>query len=182
MPQIDPGDYHGTIKTIGLVEGRTAPYLFVEVDVTHILANGAWAPTEAVTRTLRFSFAEAAYEYTQKKLKHLGFTGDFQNPAFSDEIMNSGVHVKCEHQNRDNKTYEQWDLANWGSTERKAVTQETVAKLTARWGQDQKTAAPPVGQPAPPAAASAAPPAPTAPLAPPDDHDGPPLSEDDIPF
>ena len=179
MAQIAPGEYFGTVKTIGLAEGRTAPYLFAEVEITHMAVNGGWVPAEAVTRTLKFSFSEAAYEYTQRKLKFLGFTGNFQNPAFSDEIASNGVHVKCEHQGKDGKVYEQWDLANWGSVERKAVTQEAVAKLTARWGQDQKTAAPPVGQPAPPAAASSAPPAPPVPAT---DPDGPPLSEDDIPF
>ena len=190
MSQVDPGNYFAFVQKLEMIEGTKAPALVVDIDVTYKAQDGDWValPDGPVQRSLYFSFSDAAYEWTEKKLKALGFNGDFKNPRFSDKAMTEGIEVVCDiRPDSKNNARENWDLANWGGQERKTPAQDVRARLQARWATNTEAAKPAAGKPAMPPRPAGPPKAPARAAAAP--VNGPqtetiPIDEpdDDIPF
>ena len=88
------------------------------------------------------SLSDRAMEYTEQKLKTLGFNGDFENPAFSQDAY-AWTGKAEEYEGRTTMRYE---LADWGAA--KSAPAATAKLLTAKWKQKFAGAA----TPRPPAA------------------------------
>jgi hypothetical protein len=170
------GDYWGVItgaETSELDNAKRTPLMYVKVLISHVAGvdgNGApaWVPLEQqAERDMRFFLTEKAWPHTEKKLRGLGFNGDFENPQFGDKAIADGVKLVCTHQagnGADQTLYENWDLAEWGERkERQPASKDTVRKFAALWRTGSSAAAKPAGGPP---AMSAPPPAqPKAPTA-----------------
>jgi len=127
-------------------------YMYIEFRTQHI-ANAAgtgWdVLPEPITRSIMLSLSDKAWDYTEKKLAHLGFNGNFDSPGFTK--IADGLHVTCDIKpDREGNPRENWDISGWGSTERPEPDRDVITQLQARWKQNNQAAAPPVGNPAPP--------------------------------
>ena len=175
-----------------LNNAKGTPLISVTVTIGHFNTGPADAPVwealpVAYQRRVDLFLTDAAWPYTEPKLKALGFNGDFAAPEFSGDAVTTGIALVCSHKTRDGKTYEDWDLADWGGGgDAEPLDKATVQLMNARWKTNQTMQAPPAGQPvgigapapAPNPATVAAPePDPTEP--PPVE---PPLGGEDIPF
>ena len=77
--------------------------------------------------------------YTEKKLKQLGFGGDFAEPTFSPSASKDGVELSCRHEEYDGRTVERWDLARAGIEYEPAAT-DRLHRLNALWKASSKAA------------------------------------------
>lgn len=168
------GSYYGkpTQGVTGAASTGT-PQMVVTFNVTHIAnTDGEWesiAPFDV--RTYNF-LSDGAWPHSEKRLKAIGFNGNFDAPAFNCD----GIALRCEHDTFNNKPKEKWDI-DIGGGEVKKADDNTIRSLTAKWkGAAKPSAAPkPPGKPAAPAAARK--PAMAGAGA---THE--PVAEDDIPF
>lgn len=168
-----PGTYYGKFSACGFAqdEGK-APYVFIELNLTHQAVNGDWQPCNEGKRTVRLFTSEKAWPHTADKLQRLGFNGKFDDGMrFSDDIHANGMQVVCRHEEYQGKPQEKWDLPYTGGAEHQKAPEQLVRDMEARWKMDTQATAKPAGRPAPPPS-----PAPAK-------QDGPsPIKSDKIPF
>lgn len=172
---LEAGDYFGQLKQWGIdepKEGKT-PSIWLEFNVSHVSAKGAWVETGEQKRTIYLFISDAAWPYTMEKLNRLGFNGNFGTMDFGDEAKNRGVQLTCRHEEYKGKSREKWDLFyEGGSASYTEASPDTIRRLNAKW-KAQSTPAP-ASKPKPPAPASRA-----------ADNSSPdhsPIEEKDIPF
>ena len=103
-------------------------------------------------RTVFLALSDAAWQYTEDKLRLMGFNGDFENPDFAKP---DGVPLYCKHDTYQGKTGEKWDVSTgMNVTPAKADVRKT---LTRRWASQNakpsrpSTSAPPARSAPPPA-------------------------------
>jgi hypothetical protein len=189
-PLLEEGQYYGKLIDIGTdqlnTENRT-PFVYVSWEVTHRAVDGKWQRIAPAHRESRWFTTEKAEPYTMDRLARLGFNGDFDKPAFTAEPnpQTDGVELSCRQTYRDNKAYEQWDLAGGQSRDREAWTPESKRLFKAKYKTRLASESKPSGlPPAPPAKRK---PSSTAPI---DDSeipqetepDGADVPDDEIPF
>jgi len=180
---------------------NNTPFMVVTLDVCHVAAAGQWQElTTPVQRSLWLATTDAAWPYTEKKLRALGFNGDFRAPEFTIPVDNGDegwVQLICDHETYEGQTREKWGLAKWGDQERTPPADDVMRRLKAKWEQDGQQYSESPAAPVPPdmprntRAPQAPPQAPApgarqaAPAAPPPDQAPPPTEDptgDDIPF
>lgn len=170
-------NYFGKVRqgVLGVADSeKRTPYIAVGITLTHEAANGQWINI-TVDRTVYWHLSDKAWPHTIKRLKAIGFTGDFDAIAFVGEAVDKGVQWVCRHEDYEGKTQERWDLANWGGEkEHTPPATDQVRKFNARWKSDQSAARVPTGAPPGPPQSTQ----PSSNAAPFDDA----VDPDDIPF
>jgi hypothetical protein len=152
------GTYHGYLQN-GVVttsKGTGAEQMAVQFEITMLAVDGDWKPLSApIKTTLYMSFSDAAWPFTEAKLKHLGFNGNFDDPDFSDEAKTEGVDLNCRHEEYNGKMSEKFELANFGGGPKKLEDKSAINRLQQRWNASNGKK--PTGKPAapPPRAAKA---------------------------
>jgi len=201
MPRdlMEEGTYFGRLVEIGTDrvnnEPRT-PYVYVGWEVTHRAVDGKWEPIEpAVHRESRWFTSEKAEPYTMDRLTQLGFNGDFNKPVFTAEPspQTDGVQLRCKHQYRDEKGYENWDLVGggtdrqhepWPAEQQRAFRARYKTRMAGQKAPEGRPQAPPAAPASKPAAVTAGPK--RSRLAPVEDDEIPPegadVPDDEIPF
>lgn len=151
------GQYFAQVTNVETLESKDkgTPFVAIEIEATHIAYNGDWVELpENINRTIRLYLSDGAYEFTEKKLKFLGFNGNYSAPVLAN--VADGITVNCTIGNYKGKERDEWDLAEWGGGyERITPEANVLAQLQARWNQNESSAAKPVAAPAPPQAATA---------------------------
>lgn len=109
-------------------------------------------------RTVFYYMSDAAWLFTEEKLRKLEFNGEFTNPRVADKYYDPGAWLICTH----DKNYEKWDIAevSGGKVELKELDKKQLKLLETKFKQNQKLKAPPSLKDIPP----------------------PPMPTDDIPF
>lgn len=168
---MDPGKYHGTLKSgvVTVSQAKKTPQFALVFDVTHWWDGAAWqALNPSVERTMYLAMSDGAWEYSERKLKTLGFDENFESPGFDPEVMNQGVELLCAHENYEGKIQERWELANWGgSANLEPAPSDVVRMIAAKWkarnggNGAHRASAPPKPAPARRATAPAPAPAPS---------------------
>jgi hypothetical protein len=143
----------------------------VKVLLTHELgSDGQWADITPVERICYLSLADNAFPYTEKKLKALGFNGDFASPDFSEEAKHTGVEWDVRKDSYQGKATEKVELASWGGDAEPAAA-DKLARMNAIWKSKASSTQRPPGAPVAPPRSSAptpvAAPAPSRPATPP---------------
>ena len=141
MAQLAAGNYHGKVIGATTIEvgANKTPMMEVECSVAHIAGDGAWvALPETGSRKLKLFLSPAAWPYSQKKLTFLGFNGEFEKPQFTGDAVDVGVALTCSHKKSGDgtKTYEEWDLSDWGGGGAAQASSDTMHLLNAQWKQD----------------------------------------------
>lgn len=160
------GTYFGrpTSGLLARLGPNETPFLVVTFDIAYRAMDGNWqALSQAEQRDVRICVSEKSWPYATKKLTLLGFNGNFRAPAFNPENDSRGVSLACVHTERDGKTYEQWDLADWGGREYELAPEDVARTLDAKWKRDaggysERPAPPPPTAPEPHEAVPAGPP------------------------
>lgn len=146
------GTYHGVIdEAVTSTASTGTPQMVITVGLGHVLnAKGEWDMVQGNQNAKVYLYlSDAAWPFTEEKLKKLGFNGDFGAPKFAETVYTDGVDVECKHESYQGKTRDKWQFAG-GSTVEPAAP-DAVRVLNARW--KAKTGAPPAkpaGRPAPP--------------------------------
>lgn len=126
------------------------PQIVVAFSVAHNSdGRGGWVELpQAQERSLYLSLTDNAWEYTEKKLKALGFNGDFANPDFAEETTTKGVELICKHEpDQQNRPRERWELAKWGDGNQvEQAATDVLRTLNAKW---KAKTAPAPSKPAP---------------------------------
>ena len=126
----------GTPYTANNKNGK--PYIVVPVDITHRAENGTWVehPAKPDGKSYRawvkWYITEAAWPYTEEKLRALQFNGSFVKPA----IGVPSIVVVGEQ----NGKYINWDTPREGDGDREAIAEDLARKLTARYQQNNPKA------------------------------------------
>jgi len=114
-----------------------SPQICISMNVTEFVdpATGTETLPVPIERRMYLSYHGGAVEYTDKKLKALGFDGNFENIGFS----TNRVEVLCKHGTKqDGTAREEWDLANWGDAQEvKPASKATIQKMAALWRAKQ---------------------------------------------
>jgi len=127
---IEPGIYTGTLQGIevGASGKKKTPCVAIE-----------WYIEEEDTyRTSYWYLSKKAKKNTFKKLKFVGFNGDFDNPECSLE----SAELRCKHEpyedpeTGDEEDREKWDLARWGGAGIDDADKKTVKDLNAQWKRE----------------------------------------------
>jgi hypothetical protein len=154
MPQHSPGSYWGRLLRCMVAEigANKTPAVVMTFDVVNIAHNGEWADLpNPEQRDVKMFLTENAWPHTTKKLQSFGFNGNFENPDFSDTFK-AGAELVCVHEQRNGKTYEQWDFPHSGGQEYQKADTNTLRLLQARLRTESAAAPRPAGVPsAPPA-------------------------------
>ncbi len=153
MSLMAEGDYYGQPERGEMMfDMKGQKYMYLHFTVTHVLdSTNNWKDCPAgIKRATRLYYTPNALPSTDKKLRAMGFNGDFGNPVFKNALA-----FTCEH----NGEYENWGV-RWpleGGTENdKALSESDVLQLNADWDARHNKPAVPSGAPASP---SKAPPA-----------------------
>jgi hypothetical protein len=168
------GLYNGQCKEIGPnTSSKGTPFIDITFDIMLVAANGAWDDLDPpLTRHLRIYLSDAAWSQSLDKLKTLGFNGDFQNPKITEEW----VELECKHEEYNGRMGEKWELANWGGgADRKAPDENTLRVLSARYKTSVSANKKPTKKPPAINRATAANNVPAS-------EDGPPPSDEQVPF
>jgi len=138
-----PGRYFGVAKG-GVMQTTKngTPMISVTVEITHRLDGGEWQEMEHEIARVPVFLSEKAWDIAQKKLKLMGFKGDFEKPAFD---CPSGTQFDA----IPNGQYVNWDVADWNDSAREstAPAKAEIMKLTARWKSDNTRNAVPATPP-----------------------------------
>lgn len=156
------GTYFGRLKSGAMTVSskKKTPQTSLVFAITHVANGAAWEPVKEAERTVNLSWSEGAIDYTEAKLKSLGFDGNFEAMGFDEAASLTGVELKCEIEQYEGKDQERWDLASWGGGS-EAAPADVVRAIAAKWKARQaKSGGPPAKAPATPPSASTAPPAP----------------------
>lgn len=125
--------------------------LVITFDITQVANNGEWIDLpNPQQRDVKMFCTEAAWPYTEAKLKSFGFNGDFANPKFSDEFM-QGTELVCTI----NGKYDNFDFPRGAGKQAEQAPDEALRRMNARWKNANQLASKPAG--APPAAPAPAP-------------------------
>lgn len=162
------GTYLGYLKSGALTTtSKGGAQMAILFNVAYVAAGAGWnAFDPPIDRTVYLSLSDAAWQYTEQKLKGLGFNGNFDDPEFSEESARDGVELICREEDYNDKKQEKWDLAKWGEKEKPAA--DIIKRFEAKWRSSVGGSARPAGRPTTPpvaarvAAPAAAPPATTA--------------------
>lgn len=161
----ETGYYMGRFKEAVLTSqgDKKTPALAMKFDIVSFKNNGTLEMLAGdQERTVFLWLSDEAWQYSEEKLKRLGFNGDFDSPKFTK--TDDDVELQCDHEEYDGKTREKWNLAFAGSMVVEKSTPDVVRLMNARWRQSVGTTPPPANTA--PAAPSPPPPAPTEPAAP----------------
>lgn len=167
MPRFEPGAYYVTNISLGVGSSskKGTPYLYIKGTVTSLSNGTEWVPVSTPEdRQANLWLSPGAMPISLRQLEPHGFNGDFDNPSLSQEVMQNGLVMYCEHETADGKTYERWGIEQGGGgMENKPVTKDVIRDLNARYKAAK-------GAPATPAKKPGVPPMP------------PPPTGDQIPF
>ena len=141
----------GTMDTVGQ---DATPLMRVYIQVTHISVDGSWQTMDqSEQRRLDLFTTDKAWPHSERRLRALGFNGDFNEPAFADR----SVAMICKHEpgrNDPSKLYERWDLAEFAGggniQDAKPPDKDTMRLLERKWKTSESADRKPAGQPAPP--------------------------------
>lgn len=138
------GKYYGTAPRATTTKSRSGtPQIVVMFDVGHVWKGGQWEPMPTTyERSVYLSLSEAAIEYTEKKLKRLGFNADFDDPQFTAE----SAELECREEEYQGKVREKWDIYTGPPAVEKA-DETTIAELNRVWKRRNPT--PPTGDDVP---------------------------------
>lgn len=139
------GIYHGTPDTAVTSTAKTGtPQLVITFNLTHVADGPSWVelPTGQTADVYLF-LSDAAWPFTEEKLKALGFNGDFADPKFSDQVYAEGVDLECRHESYQGKVRAKFEMMGGNKPEPAAA--DVMRQLNARW--KAKTA--PAPRPAP---------------------------------
>lgn len=152
----EQGRYQGNItaSVFAAAKNTGSPQFVIECEVFTL--DG----TPSGTAKVYLSCSDKAWDYTEPKLKRLGFNGDFEKPEFSN---GQGINLTCKHEEYQGKQQEKWDLGGGMPQPAGADVTKTFA---ARWKSTNGAAPKPAGRPTPPPPPSA----PAAPTPPPADQ------------
>lgn len=179
MSAMTPGSYYGRpIRAIlTKIGANNKPAFAITFDVHSVAHNGEWVRIpNPEQRTVKMFLTEAAYPFTEAKLKAFGFNGDFANPLFNEDF-NAGTELVCTNRQdpANGRTYDDFDFPRTGGQELEAADIDTVRLFNAKWKTAHAAAAKPMGRPMtpPPRPAPAAPPATSHATVPPGDNEPP---------
>lgn len=128
----------------------------VEFIAYHCLQNGSWQQLDQpLTRRMFLSTEGKATEYTFKKLKAIGFNGDWADPAFTGDA----VEIDCKPETYNNEPRRSWELVNWGGGN-EAAPENDVSRMQALWDAQAGNSAKSASAPKPTAAKAPPKPAP----------------------
>ena len=146
----EAGDYLAIIDKAEMTESskKKSPQWTIHWTIMQKAVNGAWQVVQPYNRFSNWSIAGDAAQYTIKKMKAVGFNGDMETPAFSEDATVNGVVIRCSNINE--RGYGDWDIVDWGGGP-SFDPASTSAKQTfkALWA-GQNGPAKPAGRPAPP--------------------------------
>lgn len=149
---LEQGSYNA--RLIGAGTARSAnqkEFVFLTFEIVHFYHNNEWkALMNEERRNVRMYLTSDAWDYTEERLKWLGFNGDFRMPKFRDDVY-QGIVLNCEHQQRDGKTFEQWHFADFGGGKQpEPLADDDLRRLNARWNLRSPQGAPQGAPAAPP--------------------------------
>lgn len=151
--QHNPGSYWCRLlgAVVSEIGDKKTPALVMKFDITHRAgSDGMWVDLpQPEQREVRLFLSEAAWPYTEEKLKAFGFSGDFGKPDFDPEWKNAGCELVCKHETSNGKVYEKWDFPR-SAGETAPANPDVVRTLNARWKSQNVASAKPAGAPAPP--------------------------------
>lgn len=154
---LSEGTYLGKLKSAVLGQAKTGtPQMVLVFDIISVARGGQWEAMNQVERTAYLACTDGAWQYTEAKLKKLGFDGNFQEPAFNQSVFDAGIALTCTHRpsNRDGKPQENWDIADWGSGRQvQSASADVAMNLSARWRASASAPVPAGAPPVPQAAA-----------------------------
>lgn len=129
------GKYFAKVLSAVTTKAQTGnPQMAVKLSVTHSANGDSWDAIEPVEKTMFWSLTDAAWEFTRQKLEMLGFDGDFANPGFAAEALDTGIAVGLHHEEYQGKSRERWELADYGgSREYEQAPEDILRKLGATW-------------------------------------------------
>lgn len=136
---LQAGTYFGTLVAAGtdtLNNEKKTPYFYLTFQIEQqIDEDGNCMQIEPVSRDVMLYLTDAAVDYTLKKLKALGFNGNFETPTFNTELTEIGCKLYCTHNPSGDKTYENWSLENGGNSEkeRKPLSRDITRKFEAKY-------------------------------------------------
>ncbi len=147
---LEAGIYLGTFKSGEACKTKgNKDQVACIFEVTAFAQDGKWVPVEHTERTVYLSLEGGARGYTGKKLACLGFNGNFSVSPLGFGKFGQGINLVCRHETYDNKLSDKWDLHDWGSAERKPLSDTEKIQLNAWW----QTTAPKPEATEPPASA-----------------------------
>ncbi len=118
--EFEPGDYDADMVDALFLESQNGtPYIQTQ---WHI-------PKLEVTRSVRTYLSENALPISIKKLKSLGFEGDFENPTFAEHK----TKLILSYEDYKGNSMERWDFANWGD---QAAGKSDAKRLNAIWKKE----------------------------------------------
>lgn len=135
----EAGIYIGAFQRTGveLMGDKGTPFMCLTFLVTHRVHGEEYEALyneESVSRDVRLCLSEKSIEYTEPKLAAMGFSGDYENPAFGDGIQSDSVRLLCQM----NGQYEDWQIAGLnGQRERKPAAKDMLRTLNAKWKAHQ---------------------------------------------
>lgn len=116
-----PGKYWGTNpRGIATKSSTGTPAIAITF---HVEYNGT-----PYDRTVYLYLSDAAWEHSYKKLKRLGFNGDFDAPKFSVD----GAELECKFEQYQGKDREKWELAG-GDFEIAKADDGTIKAMARKW-------------------------------------------------
>lgn len=126
---IDEGTY--TAHLIGVTFGKS------KNTGTPCLASEWHIEEEDANRTVYTYLSKLSKKNSYKKLKAVGFNGDFENPEFEVTTTELNcVHSEYEDYNGDTQENEKWDFASWGSPSVEEADRKTIKKMNAEWKKE----------------------------------------------
>lgn len=149
---MNEGRYFGKLKDAVTSEtGRGSLQVVLSFSISHVAENGDWCEINTVDRRVFLSLSDRAWSYTEKKLKALGFEGDFGTMEFGSEVHDQGIALNCAHDEYEGETKEKWDIADWGGgAGAERAPEDKLRRLNAKWRNDNQQPAQPAGAPSPP--------------------------------
>lgn len=133
MPRLE-GQYVGSIAEAVVGESKSGKE---QVVITFDIDGGQCR--------VFLSMSDAAWPYTEDKLRFLGFNGDFTKPAFSN---GNEVPLNMKIEEHEGKTREKWDI--YAPLEVKPASPDKLRVLNARWKSANSTPGKPTGAPTAP--------------------------------
>jgi len=132
--------YMGTVESGVLAESKNGnPQMALKIRLTQEQGDDGnlYDMQNPLQVNVYFAMSDRAMEYTEAKLKKLGFNGDFENPAFSQDAQ---VWI-AKQEEYEGRMVTKYDLADWGTAKQAPVA--TAKLLTMKWRQKFAGAATP---------------------------------------
>jgi hypothetical protein len=132
---MNDGIYWGIPKSaVTTTSSNNNPQLEVKFDVTAVAndQNGWDDISPAQERTIWISLTDKAWKYSKPKLDKLGFTGNFDAPAFNNT---EGVELVCKNEEYNGRAKEKWDLNGFGGGTATKAASDVTRRLNALYKQ-----------------------------------------------